>query len=227
MRILPNLLSVIRLCCCLLMVLLIDTIPLLLAVYICAGISDVLDGFLARRWHVTSSLGATLDSIGDTAFTLTTMYIVMRMMHWPQWLIIWIIAICVIKSITAILGWYKYHSLAFLHTTLNKLAGIIVFVTPVLLLITNEVILTLVPCAVATLASLEELYITVLSPTLSPNIQSSHSLSRGEVNATSQPTETTSGVYSADITDRRQLNTSDLQRSSTTNHSETEIHDNV
>jgi len=39
-----------------------------LAAYAVAGIFDVLDGFLARRYHWESELGAKMDSIGDTVF---------------------------------------------------------------------------------------------------------------------------------------------------------------
>jgi len=39
-----------------------------LAAYGAAGLADVLDGFLARRFHWESKLGAKIDSIGDVAF---------------------------------------------------------------------------------------------------------------------------------------------------------------
>lgn len=39
------------------------------AVYLLAGISDMLDGFIARRTNTTSSLGARLDTLADFAFS--------------------------------------------------------------------------------------------------------------------------------------------------------------
>jgi len=39
-----------------------------LPLYITAGVSDTLDGFLARRWGVSSKLGALLDDAGDISF---------------------------------------------------------------------------------------------------------------------------------------------------------------
>ena len=42
-------------------------VPFLIA-YGIAGIADVLDGFLARRFHWESKLGAKMDSVGDVVF---------------------------------------------------------------------------------------------------------------------------------------------------------------
>lgn len=38
--------------------------------YIICGITDMLDGFIARATHTTSQLGADLDSIADTIFVM-------------------------------------------------------------------------------------------------------------------------------------------------------------
>ena len=38
------------------------------AVYLVAGVSDMLDGFVARRTNTASSLGARLDTLADFAF---------------------------------------------------------------------------------------------------------------------------------------------------------------
>ena len=70
MKHIPNILSASRISLCL---------PLLLAdamtlpfwvLYLIAGLTDMLDGFLARRWRVESKLGAKLDSLADFVFVL-------------------------------------------------------------------------------------------------------------------------------------------------------------
>ncbi len=40
-----------------------------------AGVTDILDGYLARRWKVSSQLGAILDPLGDKAFIFSLMYV--------------------------------------------------------------------------------------------------------------------------------------------------------
>ena len=70
MKHLPNILSASRIALCL---------PLLLAdamtvsswvLYVIAGTTDMLDGFLARRWGVESKFGARLDSLADFVLVL-------------------------------------------------------------------------------------------------------------------------------------------------------------
>ena len=74
MKHLPNILSASRIALCL---------PLLLAdamtvpfwvLYVIAGTTDMLDGFLARRWGVESKFGARLDSLADFVLVLAVGY---------------------------------------------------------------------------------------------------------------------------------------------------------
>jgi len=44
-----------------------------LAVFIVAAVSDFFDGYLARRWNITSVLGGFLDSVADKILVLGTL----------------------------------------------------------------------------------------------------------------------------------------------------------
>ncbi|MDX2013287.1 MAG: CDP-alcohol phosphatidyltransferase family protein [Myxococcaceae bacterium] len=44
----------------------------LVAVLLALGASDVVDGFIARRWKLTSNLGATLDAVADKLAQVAT-----------------------------------------------------------------------------------------------------------------------------------------------------------
>src|SRR5271170_7961844 len=46
-----------------------------IAVLLCAALTDVLDGFLARRWGTTSTFGAALDPMMDKLFTIIVLSI--------------------------------------------------------------------------------------------------------------------------------------------------------
>ncbi|MBX9725868.1 MAG: CDP-diacylglycerol--glycerol-3-phosphate 3-phosphatidyltransferase [Rickettsiales bacterium] len=65
----PNLLTFARVLavplCLALILLLPDARVLLLLVFVAASLTDYLDGYLARKWAVTSRLGALLDPIAD------------------------------------------------------------------------------------------------------------------------------------------------------------------
>ncbi|HEY6335683.1 MAG TPA: CDP-alcohol phosphatidyltransferase family protein, partial [Alphaproteobacteria bacterium] len=46
-----------------------------LAIFILAGITDYLDGYLARAWREQSQLGALLDPIADKLLVSTTLFL--------------------------------------------------------------------------------------------------------------------------------------------------------
>ena len=128
-------------------------------IYSIAGITDVLDGFVARRLNASTEFGAKLDSISDLLF-----YAVMILKIFPELLKIipggiWI-AVCVIIAIrlasytTAII---KYHCFASLHTYLNKLTGFSVFVTPYFYLTPYMTAFCIILCVIAFASSTEEL----------------------------------------------------------------------
>ena len=48
--------------------------PTFYAVYIIAGISDVLDGLVARKLNLQSSFGEKLDTVADICFVGTALY---------------------------------------------------------------------------------------------------------------------------------------------------------
>jgi len=68
MRFIPNILSLARIPFSIAMVFLGKYPNVFIGFYAVAGILDVLDGLLARRFHWESKLGAKLDSVGDITF---------------------------------------------------------------------------------------------------------------------------------------------------------------
>ncbi|HZQ39509.1 MAG TPA: CDP-alcohol phosphatidyltransferase family protein [Rhizomicrobium sp.] len=102
-RHLPNLLSALRLLAAPFTAWLIlsghDTVSLL--VFAAAGLSDGLDGFIARRWGVTSGFGAWLDPAADKLlmlFCFTALYAV----HIVPF---WLVAIVVGRDLVFALAW--------------------------------------------------------------------------------------------------------------------------
>lgn len=62
-----------------------------LAGFLAASFTDWLDGYLARRWHQTSALGALLDPIADKVLILGMCFSFMLLKMVPRWMF-WIIA---------------------------------------------------------------------------------------------------------------------------------------
>ena len=64
--------------------------PTFYAAYIIAGISDVLDGIVARKFNLQSSFGEKLDTIADICFVGVTLYKLLPAMQIPMWLWVWL-----------------------------------------------------------------------------------------------------------------------------------------
>ena len=125
---LPNLLSASRIALCL-PLLMVDamTVPFWV-LYVVAGVTDMLDGFLARRWGVESRFGARLDSVADFVFVLAAGYKLFPWLKLPAalWMMIGLIAL--VKAVNAVSSYVATHRIAFLHTKANKLTGFLLFV---------------------------------------------------------------------------------------------------
>ena len=97
--------------------------------YLIAGSTDMLDGFLARRWGVESKFGAKLDSLADFIFVLVVGYKLFPLLKLPAalWMMIGLIAM--VKTVNAISSYVVRHRIEFLHTKANKLAGFLLFLS--------------------------------------------------------------------------------------------------
>ena len=73
--------------------------------YIVAGISDMIDGTVARKTGTVSNFGLKLDTAADFVLVLCCLIKPIPILHIPTWLIIWIIVIAVIKAINLISGY--------------------------------------------------------------------------------------------------------------------------
>ena len=97
--------------------------------YLLIGVTDILDGFLARRWNAASTFGAKLDSWADLAFAITVAY---KLFPWLKalpvslWIMIGIIAL--VKLVNVISSLVVLHKVVFLHTLANKITGVLVFI---------------------------------------------------------------------------------------------------
>ena len=128
MKRIPNLLSASRIALCL-PLLLVDAMTMpFWTLYVTASLTDMLDGFLARRWGVESKFGARLDSLADFVFVLVVGYKLFSWLKLPTalWMMIGLIAL--VKVINAISSFVVKHQIEFLHTKANKLTGFLLFV---------------------------------------------------------------------------------------------------
>lgn len=126
------------------------------AAYIIAGVSDVLDGAVARKMGTVSEFGSKFDTVTDFIFVAVCLIKMIPVLYMPIWLILWIIVIAVIKAINLISGYVIRNEMVALHTLMNKVTGIMLFMLPLTLTAIDLKFSGTVVSVVATLAALHE-----------------------------------------------------------------------
>jgi CDP-diacylglycerol---glycerol-3-phosphate 3-phosphatidyltransferase len=134
--------------------------------YACGGLSDLLDGPVARQLKQTSALGAKLDSAADFVFIACAAIAIFRSVVFPVWALFGVGVIALLRFVSYGVGYRKFHTFAAVHTLLNKATGLLLFLFPVLFALLGVNAACAVLCAVALLAAVEELLIVARSDTL-------------------------------------------------------------
>ena len=75
-------------------------------VYLLCGLSDMLDGIIARKTNFISEFGAKLDTISDFVFLVASMIKLLPIINIAKWLRAWIGVIAVIKIFNIIFGFF-------------------------------------------------------------------------------------------------------------------------
>lgn len=142
------------------------------------GATDILDGYIARKTKNTSKAGAIFDSVADFIFIIIMLFIMIPIVNVSFWIQLWLISIAMIKTSSVLTGFIKYHSLAFLHTYMNKATGALLFAFPLLYNGLGITITAFLLCSIASVAAIEELVINLISKKLLYNIKSISDLER-------------------------------------------------
>lgn len=78
-----------------------------LLIFIIAGISDALDGFLAKRYGWTSELGSILDPFADKLLLISAILA----LYWLKYLPLWLSILAITRDIIIIIGTIIFHLL--------------------------------------------------------------------------------------------------------------------
>ncbi len=132
--------------------------PAFYAFYIAAGLSDMLDGFVARKTDTVSKLGARLDTIADFLLVVVCLIKLLPVLRIPAWLYIWIGIIALIKVINIISGFVVQKRFVTVHSVMNKATGALLFLLPLTLPAVPLKYTAIVVCAAATFAAIQEGY---------------------------------------------------------------------
>lgn len=143
-----------------------------IVIYLFCGISDVFDGYIARKTNTTSKLGEKLDSIADLIMVVVLMILLYPIINLTTQIIVWMVIIGIIRAISIIVVYVKYKTFGILHTYGNKITGLLLFMFPLSLALVQSDVLMYVICLVASISALEELLIHLVSNELKSNKKS-------------------------------------------------------
>lgn len=128
--------------------------------YLFCGITDMVDGTIARKTKSISELGAKLDTIADSVFVAVCFGKILPLIHFPIWLWTWILMIAVIKIGSIVFVLISSKKLVSMHTILNKVTGFLLFLLPLTFGFIEPIYSSVVVCFMATIAAINEVYYT-------------------------------------------------------------------
>lgn len=153
-----NIITGIRILCSIVLLFFPAFSPAFYALYLTAGITDMIDGTVARKTDTVSEFGSKLDTAADFIFVAVCLMKLLPVLNVPAWIQVWTGIIAVIKIINLVYGFVVQKRLVTEHTLINKLTGLMIFVLPLTLFIMELKYSAAVVCVVATFSAIQEGY---------------------------------------------------------------------
>ena len=150
----PNIVSALRILGAICLLLFYPASAAFWVTYGFCGISDMLDGYLARKLHAESKTGAVLDSVADICFVACCAIRLIPVVQIPTWLWIWAGVIVAIKFVNQVSALIVCKRFCFPHTKANKLTGFLLFLAAPMLF--RSIIPIAFVAAFATFAAIQE-----------------------------------------------------------------------
>ena len=126
------------------------------SLYITAGLTDMMDGWVARKTNTVSDFGSKLDTVADVVFVIVCLIKLLPVMSIPLWLYVWIGIIALIKIINIISGFVVQRRFVAVHSVMNKVTGMLLFALPLTLSFVDLKYSATVVCIIATFAAIQE-----------------------------------------------------------------------
>lgn len=126
----------------------------------------------ARKTKTETKAGGKLDSIADLVFGIVIIKVLYPIIISKRIWIVCIIIIFLVRLISIFIVLKKYKTFAILHTYLNKIAGVLIFLLPYFIFIKYENVFINLSYIIATLSSIEEMCINLKSKSINQNKKS-------------------------------------------------------
>ena len=171
MKYVPNILTVLRIICASLLLVTPVYSSAFYVLFLICGITDFLDGRIARKYQLASKAGASLDNIADYLLIISSIIKVVPTLVLERWVLIWGVIMLVTHVSSSVIAWFKYKKIVILHTVANKILGGAVFVIPLLAGFGNHTLLIALVCALMCFSVPEEIYLLLTSKQFEPDVR--------------------------------------------------------
>ena len=151
-----NIITVIRLLCSVALLFCQFPSPAFYVLYVTAGITDMIDGAVARKTNTVSEFGAKLDTAADFVFVAVCLIKLIPSLDVPKWLYVWIAVIALVKGINIVSGYVMRKEFIAVHSVMNKVTGILLFLLPLTLQALDLKYTGAAVCTVASFAAVQE-----------------------------------------------------------------------
>lgn len=151
-----NTITVIRIVCSMALLFFPAFSPAFYALYLAAGISDMLDGAVARRTGTVSEFGSKLDTVADFILVLVCFIKLLPIVKIESWMFLWVGIIAAIKMINIISGFVVQKRFVSVHSVMNKITGGLLFALPLTVSVWDLQYSAAVVCSAATFAAIQE-----------------------------------------------------------------------
>jgi len=143
---------------------------LFLSWYIFLGITDYLDGLIARAWNQVSDFGSMLDSVADLAYYISTAYFMIVL--FPEYImpnLPSLYGMFALLGLSIVVSKIRAGRILFLHTHLSRLNGVLVFFAFILSFYLNTTFFIATIIAIYYLAFTEVILIFMRYGNISPD----------------------------------------------------------
>ena len=126
--------------------------------YLFCGLTDMVDGTVARKMGAVSTFGAKLDTVADFLFVIASFVKILPVIRIPVWIWVWTAVIAVMKLGNLVWGFTQRKQMPSLHTIANKATGLCLFLLPLTMSFVDLRYTAPVVCLIATIAAIQEGY---------------------------------------------------------------------
>jgi cardiolipin synthase len=141
--------------------------------FVLLGLTDWLDGFLARRWNQVTERGSKLDAVADLVFYPTAAAILAIV--FPaylesnlDWIVVTLLALVVMLGVSQ----WRCGKIILLHTHLSRAAGVVVFLVVIASFFMDTTLAVRGVALLYTIAFIEAIIIFQLRGAVSPDTRS-------------------------------------------------------